>query len=294
MGREFAQTNATFAKIVAKADEVLGYRLSSLCYEGPLAELTRTPNAQPAILTNSIALYRVFSERCHHRTDYMAGHSLGEYTALVAAGAMSFEETVRIVHHRGKYMESAVPGAMGAMAAVIGVGSEEIDDLCCSLSTETSRVAAANYNSPEQVVISGHKPAVEKVITVLGERGRGRVVPLAVSGPFHSELMRPVADRLAPLFAKTTFNDPEVPVITNVSAQPLLDRAEIAANLINQVYSPVRWEESMRYLLDSGVDTFIEIGAGRVLGRLMRKIERGARVLSVRDSKSMDDVLASL
>lgn len=291
MGQELVNNSNLAKETFQSADDTLDFNLSSLCFHGPIAELTATAHAQPAILTNSIALYREFSQSVGRVPDFMAGHSLGEYTALVAAGALAFTDAVRVVHRRGQYMEQAVPDGLGAMAAVLKLPRSTVDQLCKEVSSPESWVAAANYNSPEQVVISGHKEAVTRFIEAVNERGSGRVIPLTVSGPFHSKLMQPAAERLQTLLNRVEVTTPQVPVISNVTAKPIQDPLEIADALVKQVHSAVLWEDSMRYLLQQGVDTFVELGAGRVLSGLIRKIDSEIKAFSVSDSKTLLEVV---
>ena len=293
MGQDICRSSKLAREIYDITDEVLGYDLSKLIFAGPLEELTLTYNAQPAILANSIALYQELSQQLTLKPDYMAGHSLGEYTALVASGALSFADAVRLVHSRGEFMEAAVPDGVGTMAAVLGISRELVEQTCAAVSDLESWVAAANYNSPGQIVVSGHCAAVDRLIPAVKNCG-GRAIPLSVSGPFHSKLMQPAADRLIKLLSATQFSELRVSVISNVYAKPIDTSAVIVEALFKQVSSAVMWEDSIRYLIDNGVDTFIEIGAGRILSGLLRKIDRSVKVLSVRDSLTLKECVGGL
>lgn len=293
MGRDIANANQVAEQVFAEADEVLGFSLSKLCFEGPEEELRLTANTQPAILTTSIALYRVFQE-AGIEPDYVAGHSLGEYSALVAAGSLSFRDAVSTVHKRGTYMEEAVPAGLGAMSAVMNLDRDELDQICKNVTRESHVVEPANYNSPGQIVISGHSEAVKEAGEKAAEAGARRVIPLSVSGPFHSSLMKPAAERLAQTLNEIEIKDASVPVVANVSARPVVRADEIRRSLIEQVASPVLWEDSVRWMLAQGVDTFVEIGAGTVLSGLVKKVDRKVKTLSVQDSETLKQTVEQL
>lgn len=293
MGQEITQVDQRAKQIFSEADEVLGYSLSTLCFTGPEEQLRLTANTQPAILTTSIALFRVFQE-AGMTPDYVAGHSLGEYSALVAAGSLTFRDAVYTVHKRGTYMEEAVPAGLGAMSAIMNLDRGKLDEVCRDVSRENHVVEPANYNCPGQIVISGHREAVNEAGEKASEAGARRVIPLSVSGPFHSSLMKPAAERLQQTLSEIQIQDATVPVIANVSAQPVTDREEIRRLLVEQVSSPVLWEDSVRYMIEQGVDTFVEIGAGNVLSGLVKKVERKVKTFSVQDSDSLNQVVEQL
>jgi [acyl-carrier-protein] S-malonyltransferase len=290
MGRDVFESSPAARGVFEAADRALGFALSKLCFEGPEEELRRTEIQQPAILTTSIALLRALEERRPLAPDYVAGHSLGEYSALVAAGALAFEDAVVLVHRRGRFMQEAVPAGRGAMAAVMGAPPAEVDAACAAAAQETGAVvSSANYNSPQQIVIAGEAAAVERAVALAKERGAKRAVSLPVSAPFHCALMRPAAERLAQELARVKFAAPRVPVVTNVEASPNSDPSRIAKLLEQQVTAPVRFIESVQKLAALGVDRVIEIGPGGVLTGLVARIERGIARANV---ATRDDVLA--
>ncbi len=259
-------------KFFEKANQVLGFDLKKLCFEGPEEGLEKTEITQPAILTVSVIAYESLSIKM--KPDVVAGHSLGEYTALYVAGVLSFDEAVKLVHLRGKFMQEAVPLGKGAMAAVLGLKREEVEK-CCSHTGAT----LANINSPDQIVISGLKEEVEEASELCKKAGAKRIVPLAVSAPFHCQLMKPVAERLAVEFEKINFREAQIPVVANVSASYVKSPAEIKDSLIQQIYSPVLWEDSVRLMILDGVDTFVEIGPRQVLSGLIRKVDKNVTLL---------------
>lgn len=293
MGKALAENEAKAGNLFAQADEALGFPLSDLCFAGPEDQLRLTAHAQPGILTASIALLAAFSDQLP-TPDFVAGHSLGEYSALVAAKAIPFEDAVTIVHQRGLFMEKAVPAGQGAMSAIIGLDREEVDRICQESTTTDSSVEPANYNCPGQIVISGHREAVERAGQLAVEAGARRAIPLSVSGPFHSRLMRPAAEQLAAVLDKTSIHDAEIPVVANVSGRPVTDQSEIRSSLVAQVAAPVLWEDSMRWMLEQGVDTFIEVGPGNVLTGLIKKINRRVLAVSIRDEETMQKALETL
>jgi len=276
-----------------KADARLGYQLSRIIFNGPAETLTLTENAQPAILTASVAMLSLL-EKEGLVPDYVAGHSLGEYSALVAAGALAFEDAVYAVRMRGLYMEEAVPAGTGAMAAVLGLDAARLAEVCDEVSRSGDLVQLANLNSPGQIAISGTKAGVEKASAAAKEAGAKRVIPLNVSGPFHSELMKPAAEKLKAVLEAIAIADARVPVVANVTADLVTDRGMIKELLLRQIYSPVRWIESVEKLVALGVDTFVEVGPGKVLAGLIKKIERSARVLNVNDYESFEKTVADL
>ncbi len=287
-----AEAYALAREVFERADAALGFSLSQLCFEGDEEELRRTENTQPAILTTSVACYRVL-EQAGVRPDFVAGHSLGEYTALVASGALAFEDAVRLVRRRGQYMQEAVPLGQGAMAAILGASLEIVEQICRE-AAEGQVCAPANFNSPQQIVIAGHKEAVERAVALARQRGARRAVPLPVSAPFHCPLMRPAEERLAEDLARVAFADLKIPLVNNVEAAIVTSGEAAREGLRLQVSRPVRWEESVRRLLTEGVTTFIEVGPGRVLSGLIRQIDRSARTLAVEDPDSLEETLKEL
>lgn len=287
-----AEAYALAREVFERADAALGFSLSQLCFEGDEEELRRTENTQPAILTTSVACYRVL-EQAGVRPDFVAGHSLGEYTALVASGALAFEDAVRLVRRRGQYMQEAVPLGQGAMAAILGASVEIVEQICRE-AAEGQVCAPANFNSPQQIVIAGHKEAVERAVALARQRGARRAVPLPVSAPFHCPLMRPAEERLAEDLARVAFADLKIPLVNNVEAAIVTSGEAAREGLRLQVSRPVRWEESVRRLLTEGVTTFIEVGPGRVLSGLIRQIDRSARTLAVEDPDSLEETLKEL
>ncbi len=282
MGREFYEQEASARNIFAEADEVLGYKLSQLCFAGPEEELRLTYNTQPALFTTSAAILSVVRERIGITPDFVAGHSLGEYTAFYAAGALSFAKGVELVRKRGAYMEEAVPAGLGAMSAVLGMDRLALAEVCAAVSAEGKVVELANLNCPGQIVISGSKEGVEEAGARAKTAGAKRVIPLTVSGPFHSSLMKPAADKMAAeLRSYQGFSNPTIPVIANVTAQPITNKEDMVDALIQQVSSPVLWEDSIQALIAAGVTTFIEIGSGSVLSGLVKKIDRSVSTRSI-------------
>jgi len=286
MGRALHEADAGARALFAEADAVLGYPLSKICFEGPEAELMSTANAQPAILTVSIAVLRFLRARLAVRPLAVAGHSLGEYSALVAAGALRFADAVRLVHLRGKFMQEAVPAGVGAMAAILGLGADEVA-AACDEAAGTEVVSPANLNGGGQVVIAGHKAAVERACAVAKARGAKRALPLAVSAPFHCALMQPAAERLATELERVEIATLAVPVVTNVEAAPNQDPARVRELLIRQVTAPVRWEQSVQRLVSMGVTRAIEVGAGNVLAGLVRRIAPTVTTASAGDPEAI-------
>lgn len=293
MGQAMALAYKKAQDIFDEANEVLQYDLASLCFEGPEDQLQLTVNTQPAILTTSIACMRIFDE-ANIQPDFVAGHSLGEYSALVAAESISFSDAVATVRKRGLYMEEAVPAGVGAMSAVLNMDREKLIEVCTNVCRPNYRVEPANFNCPGQIVISGHKEAVEEAGHRAREQGAKKVIPLPVSGPFHSSLMQPAADALEEALQEIRIQKSSIPVVTNVSAQPITEQKEISSALVQQVSSPVLWEDTVRYLIDQQVDTFIEIGNGEVLSRLIKKTDRNVRTFSIQDPSSLEKTVDML
>jgi [acyl-carrier-protein] S-malonyltransferase len=287
MGQALRDAYPESRAVFEEVDEALGYPLSKLCFEGPEAELTLTANAQPAILATSLAALRALEARSPLRPLAVAGHSLGEYSALVAAGALQLADAVRLVHMRGKFMQDAVPAGVGAMAAILGLSAEDVEAVCRE-AAGGDVVSAANLNGGGQVVIAGPKNAVERACAAAKTRGAKRAIPLAVSAPFHCALMQPAADRLASELARVDVAAPEVPVVSNVEAAPNQDAARVKDLLARQVTAPVRWEESVHCLAGLGVDAVVEVGAGKVLGGLVRRIAPGITVHAAGDPASIE------
>ena len=285
MGKELAEKYPAARAVFAEADEALGFSISKMCFEGSEEELKQTANTQPAILTVSVAAYRVVAEK-GLAPDYVAGHSLGEYSALVAVGALNFSDAVRLVRNRGQYMQDAVPAGLGGMAAIMGISPAVVQD-ACKRAAMGEICTPANLNSPEQTVISGHASAVKRAVEIASQLGAKRSMMLAVSAPFHSALMMPAQEKLEKDLRATSFNDLQVPLVTNVDADTIRKGDEAREALVRQVTMPVRWQESMRLLLDEGVNTFLEVGPGKVLTGLMRQIERSVASLNVEDEKSL-------
>lgn len=293
MGRDFYEQEPIARNVFEEADDTLGFKLSKLCFEGPEEELKLTFNTQPALFTVSAAILQVLRSRVNVQPDYVAGHSLGEYTAYYAAGAMSFRKGVELVHKRGTFMEQAVPAGLGAMSAVLGMARSPLAEICESVTRNGNVVELANLNCPGQIVISGSKEGVEEAGKLAKEAGAKRVIPLTVSGPFHSSLMKPAAEKMEQeLRGYANFSDPAVPVIANVSAKPISSKEEMVDTLIQQVSSPVLWEDSVRTLIELGVDHFVEIGSGTVLAGLVKKIDRNVQVHSITNLATMEQWLA--
>jgi len=292
MGKEFAEEFASSRKVFEEADAALGESLSRLCFEGPEEDLKLTANTQPAILTTSIATLRAVEER-GLRADFVAGHSLGEYSALVAAGSLKFSDAVTIVRKRGTFMQEAVPAGEGAMAALLGIDLETVEAICREAAGEEV-CSPANINSPGQTVIAGYQAAVERAVALAKERGAKRATMLQVSAPFHCALMKPAAEKLATVLESIEFSDLSMPLVTNVDALPQTTGAEARAALIRQVASPVLWSDSVSWLVDQGVTRFIEIGPGKVLAGLVRRINRDVKVFSMENPQSLEAAAADL
>ncbi len=293
MGKELHENFPAARLVFEEASDALSINMARLCFEGPESELKLTQNTQPAVLTVSISAFRAIEAESGANPVVSAGHSLGEYSALVATGALGLADAVRLVRDRGKFMQEAVPEDEGAMAAVIGMDATSVDDLAREVADETDRVVVpANYNAPDQVVISGHADAVEAAAERAKEHGAKRVVFLNVSAPFHSPLMKPAAERLAGKLAETPFNEAQTPVIANVDAAPYIEPEKARDMLEQQVCSPVLWAQSMEKLADFEIESAVELGPGKVLTGLLKKINRELQCMPVGDAKGLKDALA--
>jgi [acyl-carrier-protein] S-malonyltransferase len=292
MGKELAEKYPVARQTFAEADEALSYKLSQVCFEGPEEKLRLTEVTQPAILTASVAAWRVLREKGVDPS-FVAGHSLGEYSAHVAAGMLSFPDAVRTVRNRGKYMQEAVPVGVGAMAAILGMDLAKVTAVCAD-AAQGEVCEPANINSAEQIVISGHAAAVERATKLASERGAKRAVMLQVSAPFHCSLMKPAQDRLATDLQSLGFQKPAVPIVCNVDAVALEDADAARDALVRQVTGAVKWEPSMRLLIEKGIQVFVEVGPGKVLCGLMRQIDRAKTCLSVGDDASLQKTLEQL
>ena len=292
MGKDLADHHSIARQTFEEADEALGYKLSQLCFEGPEERLRLTEITQPAILTASVAAWRVLDEK-GLKLSFAAGHSLGEYSAHVAAGTLGFADAVRTVRNRGKYMQEAVPVGVGAMAAILGMDPEKVSAVCAEASNGEV-CTPANINSPEQIVISGNTGAVERAAKLATDRGAKRAVMLPVSAPFHCSLMKPAQDLLANDLQSLTFGQPAVPVACNVDAALLQDGDRSRDALVRQVTGSVKWSQSILLLIAQGVERFIEVGPGKVLSGLMRQIDRSKASANVADEASLQKTLGSL
>jgi len=286
MGKELAEKYPAAKQVFEEADEALSFSISRLCFEGPEDALQLTENTQPAILSTSVATFKAMQSEGLPTPTFVAGHSLGEYSALVAAGAISLADAVRTVRARGRYMQEAVPVGTGAMAAVLG-GEREAIEQACREASGGQVCSTANINSPNQIVIAGNSEAVDRAMELLKGVAK-RVIKLNVSAPFHCALMKPAQDRLAFELEQLAFSEPRTPVVTNVDASITTDRGELRDALLRQVSSSVRWSDSMSLLLKQGITTFVEVGPGKVLSGLMRQISRDANCLNVEDSASLE------
>jgi len=296
MGKELAENYPVARRTFEEADEALGYKLSQLCFAGPEEKLKLTEITQPAILTASVAAWRVLQEKGlkpDFVADYVAGHSLGEYSAHVAAGTLTFADAVRTVRNRGQYMQEAVPVGVGAMAAILGMALDKVSQITKD-AAQGEVCQAANINSPEQIVISGHAGAVERAIKLAHARGAKKAVHLPVSAPFHCSLMQPAQDRLAEDLRQLSFQNPSCAVVSNVDAALVTSAQAAREALIRQVTGTVRWAPSLRLLIDKGVSLFIEVGPGKVLWGLMRQIDRSKTCLTVGDEGSLQKTLAQV
>jgi len=292
MGQEFYQEFPQAREVFENADEKLGISLTNLCFNGPEDELRLTVNTQPAILTVSAAILKVL-EGEGIKADYVAGHSLGEYSALVAAKALSFTDAVWLVRQRGSFMQAAVPPGQGTMAAILGLDPDKLETLGREASS-VGVVEPANYNSPGQIVIAGSTPAVEKAMELAKKYGAKRAIGLAVSGPFHSSLLKSTSLRLAQALSQVQINNAVIPVAANISAELTTEAGLIQDNLIRQVAGAVKWQQSVEKLISLGVTTFVEIGPGTVLSGLIKKIAKNAEMFNIEDKASLSQTLAAL
>jgi len=292
MGRELCDKYPEAREVFVEADRVLGFSLSSLCFNGPEEDLKITENTQPAILAVSTAACRVLQSK-GLKPAVVAGHSLGEYSALVAAGALKFADAVALVRRRGRYMQEAVPAGMGAMAALLGIELPAVQSVC-ERAAQGQVVAPANLNSQTQIVIAGNQEAVERAVNLAKEAGAKRAILLQVSAPFHCWLLKPAEERLGPELEACAFTDPHCPVVTNVDAQPVTTAAAARSALMRQVSRPVRWQESLQWMLSNEVNTFVELGPGKVLSGLVRSAEKSALTFNVEDEKSLENAFSGL
>ncbi|MFQ3543366.1 ACP S-malonyltransferase [Halobacillus rhizosphaerae] len=290
MGEEMYKKYESVKQLFDEADKALGFSLTKLMFEGSSEELTKTENAQPALLLNSVAAAKVLEEE-GIRPVVTAGHSLGEYSALVTAGAITPIEAVKLVHTRGKLMEEAYPTGKGAMAAVLGLSSEAIESVLADLE-ETETVDLANINCPGQIVISGTKEGVSIASAQLKEAGAKRVLPLNVSGPFHSRLMEPASEEFASHLSRADIQSAEIPVYANVTAAPVQEAEQIEKLLIEQLYSPVRFQEILESFAEQELDAIVEVGHGKVLSGLVKKVQRRAKTFSIQDPQSLEDFIS--
>lgn len=293
MGKDLFDNFAAARDVFAEADDALGFSLSEMCFGGTAEDLALTANTQPAILTVSIAAFRAMESENFPLPDFVAGHSLGEYSALVAANAMSFADAVKTVRKRGTYMQEAVPVGVGAMAAILGLPLETVE-IACAEAAEGEICSPANINSPAQIVIAGNAAAVDRAIEVLKTRGAKRAIKLNVSAPFHCDLMFPAQEKLAKDLAAINFQDLRFPIIENVSAEANMKGERVKTALTEQVSSPVLWAQTIENLISENVETFVEVGAGKILSGLVRQINRDVRCLNVETTESLKNALQSL
>ncbi len=292
MGKDLYDNYESSRRVFEQADEALGFSISEICFEGPDEKLKLTEITQPSILTVSIAAFAALQQEGEAGFDYAAGHSLGEYSALTATGCLKLADAVVAVNKRGKFMQEAVPVGEGTMAAIIGLDTEAVDAICEKSSVEGKIVISANYNAPGQVVIAGHTAAVEDACARAKEEGAKRALVLPVSAPFHTPLIKSAADKLAEHFNTIEFKDLMMPVVTNVDAELIEKASDAMDGLIRQVSSPVRWIESVEKLIEEGVDTFVEIGPGKVLSGLIKRIDKSVTLFNIEDAKSLDKYLS--
>lgn len=283
MGKDLADNFPLAKQVFEEANDALGFDLAKVCYNGPEEELKLTAITQPAILTTSVAALRVLQAETGLSPDFAAGHSLGEYSALVCAGALTFADAVRTVRQRGTFMQEAVPVGTGSMAAILGLDPESLDAVCRE-AAQDQVVSPANFNSPGQVVIAGHSEAVNRAIELAKEKGAKRAMPLPVSAPFHCSLMVPAGERLADVLAGIPVSDLSIPVVTNVEASPNRDAARVRDLLVRQVSAPVRWEETIGTMVQLGMDRCVEIGPGKVLSGLVKRMAKDSTVQNVQNA----------
>jgi [acyl-carrier-protein] S-malonyltransferase len=289
MGKELAENFRIARETFEEADDSLGWKLSKLCFEGPDEELRLTSNTQPAILATSIAVLRVVAAETGLRADYLAGHSLGEYSALVAAGALPYAEAVNTVHQRGTFMQEAVPVGVGAMAAILGAEADVVAEICAE-AAQTEVVVPANFNSPGQIVIAGHSAAVQRAIEIAKNRGFRKALLLPVSVPSHCSLMDPAGERLAKVLETVTVAPFAVPVVTNVEATPNSNIDQVKRLLVEQLSSPVLWDASIKHMVELGVTAFYEIGPGKVLSGLVKRIDKSVALKNIEDLAGIKSV----
>jgi len=292
MGKSLAEKFPQIKESFNLANQTLGFDLTNLCFHGPEEELQQTANTQPAILTVSIACYNLLKDR-GIQAEVTAGHSLGEYSALVAAGALDFSTALRLVRKRGQLMQEAASKGVGGMAAILGLDGQKTREACAEAG-KIGIVEPVNYNCPGQIVIAGENEALDEALKIAKEKGAKRAVRLAVSGPFHSSLMQPVSEKLALELENINFSEPEIPVVTNVSGTYLREAEKIKEALVQQVCSSVQWEESIKNMTAQGVDTFIEVGPGKVLSGLIKKISKNVQILHVEDLDSLEKTMGCL
>jgi len=290
MGKEFFESSSTAKKIFNRFNEISGKDISGMCFEGPEEELKQTINTQPAILAVSIVALEILKEKCNIIPDYVAGHSLGEYSALYAAGVISLDDVIKLVQIRAGLMSEA---QSGAMSAIIGLSDDKLSDILDSAS-KFGQISVANYNTPDQTVITGETKAIEEANKLAQENGAKRAIPLAVSGAFHSPLMKEASDKFANNLTAITINDAKIPVITNVDAKETSNALEFSKKMSDQIHSSVYWKQSISYMIENGVENFVEIGPGKVLSGMVKKISRPSNVYNVCDNQSLDTVLSSI
>ncbi len=290
MGKELADNFPVAKHIFEEANDALNFDLASLCFKGPEEELKLTTVTQPAILTTSIAALKVLEQETGLKADYAAGHSLGEYSALVCAKAISFADAVRTVRQRGAFMQDAVPVGVGSMAAIIGLDADILEAVCQE-AAEGEIVSPANFNSPGQIVIAGHSSAVERAMVLAKEKGAKRTLPLPVSAPFHCSLLTPAGEKLNDVLSRILFSSMSIPVISNVEAEPNSKSERLQQLLVSQVSAPVRWDASVSRMVELGVDTFIEIGPGKVLSGLVKRIEKSSLSMNIEDVNSLNKLI---
>lgn len=293
MGKDLYDNYSVSREVFDEADDALGFKLSEMCFAGTAEDLALTANTQPAILTSSIAAFRAMEAEGFQLPDYVAGHSLGEYSALVAAGAISFADAVKTVRNRGNYMQEAVPVGIGAMAAILGLDLNAVEAGCAE-AAEGQVCSPANINSPSQIVIAGNAEAVDRACEILKAKGAKRAIKLNVSAPFHCALMMPAQERLATDLENISYQDLRFPIIHNFDAQANDSGVKVKESLTKQVSSPVRWLQTIEFLVSNGVKTFVEVGTGKVLSGLVKQINRDVRCLNVEDQESLKNSLLSL
>ncbi len=292
MGRDLAQNFPVAREVFRQADDALGFSLSALCFEGPEEELRLTANSQPAILAASLAAFEVLREK-GFQADFVAGHSLGEYSALVAAGSLTLSDALLLVRRRGQYMQEAVPEGQGSMAALLGLERAQVEAVCAE-SAQGQVVSPANFNSSTQTVIAGHAAAVDRALNLAREQGVRRAVLLKVSAPFHCALMKPAEEKLAPDLLATDFRPLQVPLVNNVDARLLRNPEEAREGLRRQVTAPVEWAGAMQQLIEAGVTQFVEVGPGKVLTGLLRQIDRAVKCHPTQNSSEVGEIVRNL